>query len=70
MLQPATRGRLIEEQHFAVERTSAHGVRLAAKVLLGKEDLPKIDDRTSHKLNLRFRDTTNPNRRTSAAFPN
>lgn len=31
----------LEYSHQAVERTSAHVVRLAAKVLLGKEDLPK-----------------------------
>jgi len=41
LLQPATSSTLIGSQLIAVEQTSALVVRLAAKVLLGKEDLPK-----------------------------
>jgi hypothetical protein len=43
LLQAATRATLIKEQHFIVERTFALAVRLAAKVLLGKEDLQKSE---------------------------
>ena len=51
MLQAAIRATLIKEQHFLVERTSALVVRLAAigKILLGKEDLSEIGDRTRTK---------------------
>ena len=41
LLQPATSSTLIGSQRTTVERTSALVVRLAAKVLLGKEDLLK-----------------------------
>jgi len=43
-MSPTLRSRitLITGQRIAVERTSALVVRLAAKVLLGKQDLPKL----------------------------
>ena len=48
LLQAATRATLTTERHFAVERTSALAVRLAAigRILLGKENLSGIGDRT------------------------
>ena len=41
LLQPATISTSVQGQHLAVERTSALVVRLAAKVLVGKDDLSK-----------------------------